>query len=74
MKIDTISPVFKGSPIRILAKDNKHREYLYNELTAIVQKNRLRALFNNVGVEIYNPTKEVTDKLAKTGIKFNKMA
>ena len=74
MKIDTISPVFKGNPIRILAKDNKHKEFLYNELTEIVQKNRLRALFSNKGVEIYNPTKEVTDKLVKTGIKFDKMA
>ena len=74
MKINTVSPVFKGNSIKILAKDNKHKEYLYNELVDIVNKHKLSALFSNKHVEIHNPTKAVAESLKAAGIKFDKMA
>ena len=79
MKLVSNSPNFAGTkPIKILGKDNKHVKYLYNDVTEVVKKNKVPAVFETGSTSriVLNPATEkvakiVSENLKKLGIVIN---
>ena len=70
MQINKINPTNFRGKVKILAKENTHRKFLYNELMNISKKYELSATFSNDVVEFPNISNNVIAILNRIGIKI----
>ena len=61
---------FTSNTIRILAQENKMREYLYLDILNLTRTEKFGASFHTNFIDIPSPTKNVIDKLKSLNIKF----
>ena len=70
MKVNSISSVGFGAGVNIIGSENKHRQYLYNDIEAIRKEFKIPVLFHTQKVELPSVSKAVIAKLNELGIKF----
>lgn len=71
------APVFTGKNLKITSEINKGRQYLYNDVSAILKKNPMTAVFTNEKILIEMPSdslqmqEKLMGDLTKAGINFD---
>ena len=71
MKINSIEPTNFGAGVKIKCAENRHRQYLYNEIEAIRKEYKIPANFRTHEIELPSISKAIVDKLKELNIKFN---
>ena len=70
MKINSIEPTNFRAGVRIKSAENRHRQYLYNDLIGITKEFRIPANFKTHEIELPSVSKSIIDKLKELNIKF----
>lgn len=70
------SPTFMGKSLSISSHINKGRKYLYNDITTIINKNQMPAVFSNDKIVINMPEfvymqDKIMNDLTKAGVSFD---
>ena len=71
MKVNCISPTNFGTGVKINSAENKHRQYLYNEIEAIRKEFKIPVSFRTQDIELPSVSKNIINRLKELGIKFN---
>ena len=71
MKVSNISSTNFGTGVVINGSENKHRQFLYNEVDAIRKEFKIPATYHTHKIELPSVSKEILKRLSDLKIKFS---